>query len=206
MTDTKGAKDGSATFQAQLIPVLGQAQTDKEAIVRDPISLARATVRFTCASSGRRVGFFNLIEQGSKDKDFELKNRQLLCDMPVRWDSTYLMIERVLEMRPVSQAICPHLSTYVSNQLVQVFRIAATKQVFNGLDKFAMTDLEWKWLANFLDILAVSFVVIWILQSSYELFRAGPTCSTANYVGRETSSPQWCHRRIPQVDYDVEGA
>src|ERR1700733_4659482 len=88
---------------------------------------------------------------------------------------------------------------------MEVFRIAATKHVFNGLDKFAMTDLEWKWLTNFLEILAVSRLVLSVLVSSHELFRTGSTCSTADHVRREISSPQRCHRCIPQVAHDVEG-
>jgi hypothetical protein len=47
----------------------------------------------------------------------------------------------------------------------KVFRVAATKAAFAGLDKLAMTDLEWKWLENFLDILAVcSFPLFLILR------------------------------------------
>jgi hypothetical protein len=78
-------------------------------IKRDPISLAQASVRFVQASNARRVGFENIIKQGNKDGDFvtledpnyQIKDVQLLCDMEVRWDSTYYMICRVLEMRPV---------------------------------------------------------------------------------------------------------
>jgi hypothetical protein len=39
---------------------------------------------------------------------------------------------------------------------LKVFHVAATKAAFAGLEKLAMTDLEWMWLENFLDILAVS--------------------------------------------------
>jgi hypothetical protein len=42
MTDTSGAKDGSADFEAH--PAPNHPQTDAEAIARDPISLAHANV------------------------------------------------------------------------------------------------------------------------------------------------------------------
>jgi hypothetical protein len=108
MTDTSGAKDGSADFEAH--PAPNRPQTDAEAIAHDPISLARANVQFSRASSGCRVAFGNVIDQGNRDGDFgmakdpqhQIKNRQLLHDMEVRWDSTFMMIDRVLEMRPVS--------------------------------------------------------------------------------------------------------
>jgi hypothetical protein len=88
----------------------GSTQSDADAIRRDPIGLARSIVRFVRASSGRRHAFFNVIDQGNKEHDFapateplyELPKLQLLRDMDVRWDSTFLMIQRVIEMRPVS--------------------------------------------------------------------------------------------------------
>lgn len=108
ITDGSGVKDGSAEFEAR--PAPSGLQSDAEAIARDPISLARANVRFTRASSNRRLAFGNIIDQGNRDGDFgtvkepqhQIKNRQLLRDMEVRWDSTYMMVDRVLEMRPVS--------------------------------------------------------------------------------------------------------
>lgn len=108
MTDTAGAKDGSATFEA--CPLPKGPQTDAEAIACDPILLARAKVQFTHASSSRRIAFSKVIEQGNRDGDFgtaedplhQIKNRQLLHDMTVQWDSTYMMVNRVLEMRPIS--------------------------------------------------------------------------------------------------------
>jgi hypothetical protein len=103
ITDTKG------TSPIITDPTPSATQTDADAITRDPISLARAMVHFVRASSTRRIAFENIIKQGNKDGDFatpdnpnhQIRNIQLLRDMEVRWDSTYYMIRRVLEMRPV---------------------------------------------------------------------------------------------------------
>lgn len=62
------------------------------------------------ASGGRRDGFRKLIEHGNDagdfapldNPDFKLPCVELLRDMDVRWDSTFLMIEQVILMRPVS--------------------------------------------------------------------------------------------------------
>jgi hypothetical protein len=113
ITNAKGAKDSSASFVPQPTPNASGAQTDDKVIKRDPISLARASVRFVRASNACRVGFENIIKQGNNDSDFvtaedpnyQIRNVQLLRDMEVWWDSTYYMIRRVLEMRPVCQIL-----------------------------------------------------------------------------------------------------
>jgi hypothetical protein len=55
------------------------------------------------ASNSWRDGFRKLIQQGNESSDFgppgfTLPDLELLCNMPVRWDSTFLMINQVILM------------------------------------------------------------------------------------------------------------
>ena len=85
-------------------------------IQRDPLSRARKVVRFLRSSDQRREGFRDFITGGNQhdlffftDKD---KNRitvkvpqlELLRDVKTRWDSVYLMLERLRQLRPVSSS------------------------------------------------------------------------------------------------------
>jgi hypothetical protein len=74
----------------------------------DPISLARAAVRAIRGSGTRRSAFEAIIENGNAGGWFmdgpeptEVEHRQLLRDVPTRWDSVYHMLNRLREMRPV---------------------------------------------------------------------------------------------------------
>ena len=83
-------------------------------IKRDPLKRARRMIRFLRASDQRRDGLRDFIRNGNKQKWFsqktddgkrtvvEVKEVQLLRDVKTRWDSIYLMLERLRELRPVS--------------------------------------------------------------------------------------------------------
>ena len=75
-----------------------------EMLKTDVIAAARHLVT-TCRASGqRREGFRQTIEEGNKNGTFGgrgLRVVTLLRDMDVRWSSTYLMVDRVLELYPV---------------------------------------------------------------------------------------------------------
>ena len=79
-------------------------------VVTDPISVAWETVRFIRESGTRRERFNHTIKEGNKNGWFKkagssetinLKQLQLLRDVRTRWDSVYLMLNRLREMRPV---------------------------------------------------------------------------------------------------------
>jgi hypothetical protein len=88
-----------------------------EGIKRDPLRRARRVIRILRASDTHRVGLQQLIIDGNKsgvftmiDPNFEdgrripttVQNLQLLRDVKTRWDSVYLMLERLRDLRPVS--------------------------------------------------------------------------------------------------------
>jgi hypothetical protein len=81
---------------------------------RDPLRRARRLVRFLRSSDQRRLEFQQVILDGNKNKWFKKKNKdgvhvvipvpdlQLLRDVKTRWDSVYLMLKRLQELRLVS--------------------------------------------------------------------------------------------------------
>jgi len=83
-------------------------------IKRDPIKRARRMVRFLRASDQRRDGLRDFIKTGNEKQLFsqktddgkrsvvQVKDLQLLRDVKTRWDSVYLMLERLFLLRPVS--------------------------------------------------------------------------------------------------------
>ncbi|THH30687.1 hypothetical protein EUX98_g3511 [Antrodiella citrinella] len=72
------------------------------ALLRDPVTLVRKLVSSCRVSRLRRDDFHDTILKGNADGSFQQKLRpvQLLRDMEVRWSSTYLMIDRALELYP----------------------------------------------------------------------------------------------------------
>ena len=75
------------------------------ALDSDVVGKARSLVSACRASGQRREDLQTTITEGNSSRSFpdgkELRNVQLLRDMDVRWSSTYLMIDRVLELYPV---------------------------------------------------------------------------------------------------------
>ena len=84
----------------------------------DPLRRARRVIRLLRSSDNHRTGFQKIIVDGNKlglfmkkdgdgnqvkDKVPEL---QLLRDVKTRWDSVYMMLLRLRQLRPVSHARC----------------------------------------------------------------------------------------------------
>jgi hypothetical protein len=83
-------------------------------IKRDPLGRARRMVRFLRASDQRKQGLRDMIKTGNLNGYFfhkndegkniavEVEELELLRDVKTRWDSVYLMVKRLRELRPVS--------------------------------------------------------------------------------------------------------
>jgi hypothetical protein len=87
----------------------GFGQTFEAACAQDPIARLRKIVMAIRSSGQRREAFMTWIETGNNSGLFVLQNncvqiqpRQLLRDVQTRWDSTYQMMKRCIEMRLVS--------------------------------------------------------------------------------------------------------
>lgn len=81
-----------------------------ETVETDPVGLGRNIVTAIRASGQRRAAFSQTIENGNKGEVFtdrhgnttRLANNELLLDCRTRWDSTYIMINRLRALRQVS--------------------------------------------------------------------------------------------------------
>jgi len=90
-------------------------------IARDPLRRARKLVNFLRSSGQRKEGLRDAINKGNATKWFSGKDEdgnhievqvpqlELLKDVKTRWDSVYMMLERLRQLRPVS-----HLSNLMS--------------------------------------------------------------------------------------------
>jgi hypothetical protein len=90
----------------------GFKQSFEAACAQDPIARLRKIVMAIRSSGQRRDALMKWIEDGNRNGLFVLENTpvqiqpmQLLRDVRTRWDSTYLMIKRCIEMRLVSHAL-----------------------------------------------------------------------------------------------------
>ena len=85
-----------------------------ECIKRDPLKRARRVIRILCSSDEHRIGLQKAIQDGNKDSWFSemdsdgkrspvtLPEVQLLHDVKTRWDSVYMMLLCLQQLRPVS--------------------------------------------------------------------------------------------------------
>ena len=84
------------------------------ALQEDPVKRARQLVTACRVSGLRREKFAATITEGNKTGAFgegvELRQVQLLRDVSTRWSSTFMMIDRLLELYPVCRSVLSHLS------------------------------------------------------------------------------------------------
>ena len=85
-------------------------QSLADALQRDPIAIARGIINIIRSSQLRRVEFKDIIEAGNQrqrwqneeGRIYQIKGLNLIRDSPLRWGSTFLMIDRFLYLRLVS--------------------------------------------------------------------------------------------------------
>ncbi|KAJ2926565.1 hypothetical protein H1R20_g10525, partial [Candolleomyces eurysporus] len=118
-----GLFDEDLTFD-DAFATLAQNPTYMGLLQSDVVKLARQLVNFIRDSGQRREDFEAVIQSGNEnnswgdDKDgkpIQLRVVGLLRDVDTRWSSTFLMIDRVLELRAVSAIHFPSKSHSDSN-------------------------------------------------------------------------------------------
>jgi hypothetical protein len=74
-----------------------------DALSAKPVSITRTIVAICRKSGSRRKELHNIISEGVRDGTWpKLRVVQLLRDCVTRWSSTYNMIDRCIELYPVS--------------------------------------------------------------------------------------------------------
>jgi hypothetical protein len=84
------------------------ADNYKDACQQDPISLCRKVARAVRSSGKRRDEFDELVTNGNlkgwfqvEGQAFQVAQLHLLLDVKTRWDSTFAMVKRFIELQPV---------------------------------------------------------------------------------------------------------
>lgn len=84
------------------------AENYEDACREDPINLSRKVARTVRLTDHRRVEFDDMITNGNKKGWFvvegdvvQVSQLQLLLDVRTRWDSTFIMLKRLIELQPV---------------------------------------------------------------------------------------------------------
>ena len=80
-----------------------------EAVKRNPVNIARKLIRSVRASGQKREVFQMTISMGNQSKAFkddngdvvQVKQLQFVRDVKHRWDSLFLMLERMKDLQPV---------------------------------------------------------------------------------------------------------
>jgi hypothetical protein len=84
------------------------ASNYQDAIQEDPINLCRKVARTVRSSGQRRDEFDEMVTNGNTKEWFRVDGQvvqvsqlQLLLDVKTRWDSTFIMMKRFIELQPV---------------------------------------------------------------------------------------------------------
>lgn len=91
-------------------PISHDTQSLNNALCRDPVAIARSIINIVRTSQQRCKEFKEVIEYGNRWSQWEDKDGQksniptltLLHDSPLRWGSTYLMLDHFLYLQAVS--------------------------------------------------------------------------------------------------------
>ena len=112
---------------------LGKVHPWSTALKRNPLKRARKLIRFLRASDQRRGLLRTTIIDGNEHRWFFLKSKkgireqvdlpvvQLLKDVKTRWDSVYLMLERLITLRPVSYLF--HFHSWWTTLIAILYRL-----------------------------------------------------------------------------------
>jgi hypothetical protein len=163
-------------------------QTFEAACAADPISRLRNIVMTIRSSGQRRDAFMTWIKTGNengwflnKGKAVHVVPRQLLRDVRTRWDSTYQMIKRCIEMRLV------RIFKSLPIAAINVFTFQAIdtflKRPVGDLEHLALTKREWEVLQEFAYILSVSS--LHHSNTILNLFFSSPTPSKRSCLEKE---------------------
>jgi hypothetical protein len=91
-------------------------------------------------------------------KVITMPHKQLLRDVRTRWDSTYLMLRRFIEMRPVFSYYIFYLINSINISISQAID-SFMKSPDSDLEALLLSEKDWEVLINFGLVLKVSACV-----------------------------------------------
>ena len=143
-------------------------QTYEQALDRKPLDLVRRIVRAIHASNQRWEFLKQLILDGNKSGRFKdasgnamkILVHKLPLDVKTRWDSTYLMINRVLQARPVRVISLFHIVHVSRNRNLKAIDVYLSSPENKDLAKLRLTQQEWAVIEDLVKILEVCIVCV----------------------------------------------
>jgi hypothetical protein len=139
------------------------AQTMADALQQDPVAIARNIINNVRASQLCREEFKEVNEYGNRRSQWEDKDGckhsipvlALLRDSPLRWGSTYIMLEWFLFLQSVSDQLALRACLENAHAHLKPIRVYLNPGVINKLFKSQLTPREWKVLESIKEILEV---------------------------------------------------
>src|SRR5260221_5789459 len=103
----------------------------KQQKAENPIAQVQEQIAHLQASNPQWTTFWNLIRQGNDNGDFNPKvpELELLQDMPVQWDSTFLMIESFLSLQYIVKCFYRHWSVLKQTQISKAFKSTGSQRM-----------------------------------------------------------------------------
>lgn len=122
------------TANSALWPEEGDSDNEDPTVAaRNPVSRCCTLVTAIRASGKQRAKFADIITTGTKYNEWKLEPLELLRDVLTRWDSTFLMIQRVVQLRKV----CYHCSfPIIANYDSQLKNLSITRATVSSNTKF----------------------------------------------------------------------
>ncbi|CAE6511697.1 unnamed protein product, partial [Rhizoctonia solani] len=187
------------------LPISEDGEHYLRALESNPIEVCRSSVS-ACRSSGlRREGLREVIKAGNHAAHFRLPGGapyvvpllQLLCDMPVRWSSTYNMLRCYLELYPaivkyafrvhreIHIPILSHKQYEVLQDIVSILKVAHNAQELLSAEKTPTLALAFPVYETIIDAWEQYSVAILELSHAIE-------CSirkVTEYINRTQDAP-----------------
>jgi hypothetical protein len=109
-TSIEALENSTSDFNVEQDPLNPSTQTPAQALQRDPVAIVRNIANTIRSSQLRRQEFKEIITTGNRRSRWldpqnvprQIAHLTIIRDSPIRWGSTYLMVERILYLRQVS--------------------------------------------------------------------------------------------------------
>lgn len=129
----------------------------------DPVAKCRCLVTVCRASGQCREDLQATIKEGNISKSFpngrQIRTVQLLRDVDTRWSSIYLMIDRVLELYPVSTSLLYYQMQISHFWCLQAIDVLLNKVKYKDIHKNLLDEVELRVLRDIAEFLKIPHAV-----------------------------------------------